>query len=125
MKSRRDPAPTMVDRDLPVIARDSRSTMTRRGGSSALPGVDADQRGPVRLDRETRRYDCAADQRIGMGGQAVARGKTHKLGFANGKLIEHENGTVEYTPSGKWLPVFEVNVQDSRASRCASRRAKT
>jgi hypothetical protein len=43
-----------------------------------------------------------------MGKQHVS----HGLGFGNGSLTEHPDGTVEYRPSGKLLPAFRVRVAD-------------
>ncbi len=40
---------------------------------------------------------------------------SHGLGFGNGSLIEHDDGSVEYRPTGKLLPAFRVNVRDVSA----------
>lgn len=47
-------------------------------------------------------------------GPSVMAGKpiSHGLGFGNGGLIEHPDGTVEYRQTGKLLPAFKVRVRD-------------
>lgn len=37
---------------------------------------------------------------------------SHGLGFGNGSLIEHPDGTVEYRQTGKLLSAFSVRVRD-------------
>lgn len=37
---------------------------------------------------------------------------SHGLGFGNGSIIEHSDGTVEYRQTGKFLPAFKVRVRD-------------
>jgi hypothetical protein len=37
---------------------------------------------------------------------------SHGLGFGNGSLIEHPDGSVEYRQTGKLLPAFRVVVRD-------------
>jgi hypothetical protein len=37
---------------------------------------------------------------------------SHGLGFGNGSLIEHSDGTVEYRQTGKLIPALRVMVRD-------------
>lgn len=37
---------------------------------------------------------------------------SHGLGFGNGSLIEHSDGSVEYRQTGKLIPAFRVRVRD-------------
>ncbi|WP_327141145.1 SHOCT domain-containing protein [Nocardia sp. NBC_01327] len=46
--------------------------------------------------------------RVGM----VDKPTSHGLGFGNGSLIEHPDGTVEYRQTGKLLTAFRVRVRD-------------
>lgn len=40
------------------------------------------------------------------------QGTSHGLGFSNGSLIEYPDGSVEYRPFAKILPVFKVQIRD-------------
>jgi len=42
----------------------------------------------------------------------VEKPVSHGLGFGNGSLIQHPDGSVEYRPTGKLLPAFRVVVRD-------------
>lgn len=37
---------------------------------------------------------------------------SHGLGFGNGSLIEHPDGSVEYRQTGKLIPAFRVRIPD-------------
>jgi hypothetical protein len=37
---------------------------------------------------------------------------SHGLGFGNGSIIEHPDGSVEYRQTGKLLPAFRVMIRD-------------
>ena len=37
---------------------------------------------------------------------------SHGLGFGNGSLIEHPDGSVEYRQTGKLLPALRVVIRD-------------
>lgn len=37
---------------------------------------------------------------------------SHGLGFGNGSLIEHPDGSIEYRQTGKLIPAFRVQVRD-------------
>jgi hypothetical protein len=41
-------------------------------------------------------------------------GQSHGLGVGAGSLIEHDDRTVEYRPTGKLLPAFRVAIADVR-----------
>ncbi len=42
----------------------------------------------------------------------MAKPISHGLGFGNGSLIEHPDGSVEYRQTGKLLPAFRVKIGD-------------
>ena len=42
----------------------------------------------------------------------MAKPVSHGLGFGNGSLIEHDDGSVEYRQTGKLIPAFRILVRD-------------
>ena len=102
-------------------------TVDVRAGNAALllcphaPGVASRRRliGEVTVDcanpaakRGLNVEFLRQDRTHQKGRHMVGKPVSHGLGFGNGSLIQHPDGSVEYRPTGKLLPAFRVVVRD-------------